>query len=37
MDTFGRVSGKMPDSGWKMWIEISAFSNGLTVAKQIWL
>ena len=34
MDAFGRSSGKMPDSRWKMWKEISAFSRGLTVAKQ---
>lgn len=25
MDAFGHGSGKMPDSQWKMWKEISAF------------
>lgn len=34
MDAFGHGSGKMPDSQWKMWKEISAFPQKLMVAKQ---
>ena len=34
MDAFGHGSGKMPDSQWKMWKEISAFLRELTVAKR---
>lgn len=34
MDAFGHGSGKMPDSQWEMWKEISAFLRELTVAKR---
>ena len=33
MDAFGHGSGKMPDSQWKMWKEISAFLRPFVKSK----